>query len=73
MVAAVQTEPTFAVGSPSRLFESEYPIPSLDLDVLPDGRFVAVVMDEEKPDLEQIVVIPNFADELKAKMAEAGQ
>ena len=39
----------------------------------PDGRFVAVLEDEEEPEPEQIVVIPDFAEELKAKFREAGR
>ena len=75
MVAAVRTEPTFRAEPPTPLFKSEHPFGDAgDWDVMPDGqRFVAVLMDEEEPEPEQIVVIPNFADELKAKMAEAGQ
>ena len=34
---------------------------------------MTTLADAEVPEPEQIVVIPNFADELKAKMAEAGQ
>jgi len=70
MVAVVHLEPTFRAEPPSLLFETEYPIDSWD--VMPDGqRFVAVLRDEEKPEPEQIVVIPDFAEELKARFREA--
>ena len=44
-------------------------------DITPDGqRFVMVQEHEEAaPETRQIVYIPDFFDELKAKMAEAGQ
>ena len=73
----MRTEPTFRAEPPSPLFQSEHPFGDAETshwDVMPDGqRFVAVLMDEEEPEPEQIVVIPNFAEELKAKMAEVGQ
>jgi len=72
MVAAVQTQPTFRAEPPQLLFESEHPLGLWD--VMPDGqRFVAELEGEEQPELEQIVVIPDFAEELKAKFREAEQ
>ena len=53
------------------LFEPEGRI--IGYDIAPDGEHLVVVLDEEEPEPGLIVVIPNFADELKAKMAEAGQ
>ncbi len=43
-------------------------------DIAPDGqRVVVVLQDEERPDPEQIVVIPDFTGELRAKFLKAGQ
>jgi serine/threonine-protein kinase len=72
MVAAVRTEPTFRAEAPSSLFESQHPITSYNWDVTPDGqRFVAVLGDEEEPEPAQIVVISDFAAELKQKIGGA--
>ena len=38
-----------------------------------DGQRFVAVLDEAELEPLQIVVIPDFAEELKAKMAEAGQ
>ena len=75
MVAAIQTEPTFRSQPPRVLFETRFGGDELGTyDVSADGqRFVAVQGDKEEPEPLQIVVIPDFAEELKAKMAEAGQ
>ena len=75
MVAASQTEPTFRSQPPRVLFETRFGWDELGTyDVSADGqRFVAVQGDKEEPEPLQIVVIPGFAEELKAKMAEAGQ
>jgi Tol biopolymer transport system component len=70
MVSAVQTEPTFHSEPPRVLFDDEGQIRSYA--IAPDGtRFVAEWQDEEEP--EQIVVIPDFAEELRAKFREAGR
>ena len=72
MVAAVQTEPTFDAEPPRLLFEIGNPI--FEFDIAPDGqRFIAILNDAEKPDPDQIVVIPDFAEELRAKFREADQ
>ena len=74
MVVSVRTQRTFQPGSPRVLFEGNYlrnrvgPPP---YDITPDGqRFVMVQEPEEvSPETRQIIYIPDFADELKAKMA----
>jgi len=72
MVAAVQTERAFRSETPQMLFDHKGRI--WDLDITPDGqRFLAAWNVEEEPEPEQIVVIPDFAEELKAKFREAGQ
>ncbi len=78
MTVPVQTQPTFRPGSPRVLLEGRYlrrPLGPLAYDITPDGsRFLMVQEPEEAaPEAQQIVYIPDFFDELKAKMAEAGQ
>ena len=68
MVAKVQTEPTLRAEMPRALLEYEGSL----RDIAPDGkRFVGFVEEESEP--PQLVVIPDFAAELKAKFREAEQ
>ena len=69
---------TYQFGKPRALFEATWGHP--EYDVTPDGqRFLMIegppTRYEAREYLEQLelVVVPNFFDELKAKMAEAGQ
>ena len=78
VAVSVQTQPTFQPGSPRVLFEGRYYQDGLGppgYDIAQDGqRFVMVQEpDEAAPEARQIIYIPDFFDELKAKMAEAGQ
>jgi hypothetical protein len=69
MAVPVQTESTFRAGPPRLLFETEYPISYFDWDVTLDGqRFVAVLQDKEQTESNQIVVVPDFASELKQRV-----
>jgi hypothetical protein len=69
MVTAVRTEPTFRAEPPALLFESTLPIASYNWDIMLDGqRFVVVLSDEEEPEPEQIVIIPDFASELEQRV-----
>ena len=71
MVAAVTTEPTFSVTTPQAVFDFVW-LASWNYDVASDGqRIVAAWTGEEEP--ERIVVIPDFAAELKARMEAAVQ
>ena len=78
MVVPVRTQPTFQPGAPRILFEGRYYKDGLGppgYDIAPDGqRFVMVQEPKEAaPEARQIVYIPDFAEELKAKMAAAEQ
>ena len=78
MAVSVRTQPTFQAGSPRFLFEGRYGPKSMGppkYDITADGqRFVMVRKHEEAaPETRQITYIPDFFDELKAKMAEAVQ
>ena len=75
MAAPVRTQPTFQPGSPRVLFDGGYYWADLGpptYDITPDGqRFVMVQEPKEAaPETRQIIYVPDFADELKAKMAE---
>jgi serine/threonine-protein kinase len=65
MAVAVETDPTFRLGKPRRLFEAEY---YLDRDghpaygVSPDGKFVMVEDIQQKP--TQVRVVLNWFEEL---------
>ena len=77
MAVPIRTQ-TFQPGSPRVQFEGRYyqqRLGSPQYDITPDGqRFVMVQEPEEAaPEHRQITYIPDFFDELKAKMAEAGQ
>ena len=74
MAVPVRTQPTFQPGSPRVLFEDRYSRNQYgppDYDITPDGqRFVMIQEPEEAaPETRQIIYIPDFFDELKAKMA----
>jgi serine/threonine-protein kinase len=72
MVVPVKTEPDFSAGSPQLLFE--FPSPFLNFDVAPDGRRFAMLMPTRQTILPpQIVVIPDWLEEVKAKLRAATQ
>ena len=77
MSVLVRTQPTFQAGSPQLLFEGRYLDGRMgppEYDVAPDGqRFLMVQLHEEATVDRKLVYIPDSFDELKAKMAEAGQ
>ena len=66
MVVAVQTEPTFRTERPRELFR--VPIFEEDFrqyDVSPDGQRLLMIREtEEQPEPLQIVVVPDWPDEL---------
>ena len=77
-VATIKLSNNYQLAKPRALFEADWA--HHDYDVSPDGQ--GFLMIEGPPDrteareyLQQLelVVVPNFFDELKAKMAEAGQ
>ena len=78
MAVPVRTQPTFEAGAPQLLFEGRYWDQRLgppQYDITPDGeRFVMVQLpEEEKPVRRDLVYVPDFFDELEAKMREAEQ
>ena len=78
MAVPVRTQPTFQPGSPRLLFEGRYYrniYGPPTYDITPDGQRFVMVQEPEESATEhrQIIYIHDFFDELKAKMAEAGQ
>jgi Tol biopolymer transport system component len=80
MAAAVQTEPDFSFATPVQLFPGGYatfPDPFIfSYDVARDGRFL-MIQPEGKPNAAQsgasIVVVQNFAEELKRRVRPSGR
>jgi Tol biopolymer transport system component len=72
MAAAVQTRGGFQVGRPKPLFDDVFDVSiaynRANYDVAPDGRFVFVEKPPEAPAPRQIVLIPDFARELRQKL-----
>jgi hypothetical protein len=68
MAVAISTEPEFAPGKPTFLFEGGYELagenPVTQYDVTPDGRFVMIRTDESSGPT-QINVVLNWFEELK--------
>ncbi len=76
MAVPIRTQPTFQSGSPRVLFEGRYlggVLGSPTYDITPDGQRFVMVRGREEAAFEyrEITYIPDFFDELKAKMAEA--
>ena len=71
MVAAVETEPTFRTEPPRELFEGRFfggGFRAYDLSL--DGRrFLMIEEAEERPERLQIVVIPNWLEEVERILA----
>ena len=67
MVVPVRTKPGFVADRPRPVFEAtELSV----FDVSPDGqRFLAVQQTEKAAAPSQIVVVPGFSDELRARLA----
>jgi serine/threonine-protein kinase len=65
MAVAVRTAPTFTSGTPQALFEWTFG----DWDVSPDGqRFVTIQRPRRPQAPPQLVVVPDFLDELRARL-----
>jgi len=78
MVVAVTTAPQFRAGAPRSLWEGNYShgsgascgmpgVASSNYDVTPDGERFLMVRDDSAPFSTQIVVVLNWAEEVKAK------
>ena len=71
MVVSVRTEQGLALGKPRALFERVSPIPDdpvwgVDYDVSTDGRrFIMIDDSEDVPPTTQLILVQNFAEELK--------
>ena len=66
MAVTVRTAPTFTAGTPQPLFEWTFDAP---FGVSPDGqRFVTIDRPRSPPAPPQLVVIPDFLDELRARL-----
>jgi serine/threonine-protein kinase len=80
MVANVTLTPSFAAGTPHKLFDA---IPQLYpsawvpyYDVTPDDRrfiMARLISTGQKPGAAQLVMVENFRDEVRRKLAAAGQ
>ncbi len=69
MAVTVRTAPTFTSGTPQALFEWSF---DARFDVSPDGqRFVTIQRPRKPPAPPQLVVIPDFLDELRARLRPA--
>ena len=68
--ARVQTEPTLVVGRPSKLFDVRFAIARdrIPYDVFPDGKRFIVVKDAGQDARLRLAYVPDFFDELKAKL-----
>jgi hypothetical protein len=72
MGSAVSAEPDLKVGYPATLFELDVWGPGNEAayDVTPDGqRFIAIRPEAREAAPLEIVVIPDFVEEMKARLA----
>jgi len=76
MVVSVTTSPEFRASAPRQLWEGDYSegsgascgmpgVSSSNYDVTPDGQHFLMVRDDDRVGAKQIVVILNWAEELK--------
>jgi Tol biopolymer transport system component len=77
VAVAVETRGGIRLGRPRPLFDDVFgldlPYVRANYDVAADGRFVFVEKSPEDPAPRQIVLIPDFARELKEKLRAAGR
>jgi hypothetical protein len=74
MVGAVSPGPEFRVGSPTVLFEADVwkvgGSAATAYDVAPDGQRVIAILPETRETAPlEIAVIPDFVEEMKARLA----
>jgi dipeptidyl aminopeptidase/acylaminoacyl peptidase len=73
MAAAITLQPEFSAGKPAMLFEGPWlptPLSLPNYDVSPDGkRFLMLKAADEDQGVRQIVVVQNWFEELKRRMA----
>ena len=77
MAVEVETEPSFRLSKPKMLFEGRYEgdgwLGYANYDVTPDGQRFLMIRKEEEPAPTRIRVVPNWAEELKAKVPSGGR
>ena len=77
MAVDITTQPGFSAGKPRMLFQGNYlPTPDTfpNYDVSPDGqRFLMIKHEEQSNSLNQIVLVQNWFEELKQKVAAGGK
>jgi hypothetical protein len=77
MSVAVETRGGIRLGRPRPLFDDAFRTGTLynraNYDVAPDGRFIFVEEPPSAPGPRQLVLIPDFARELKDKFRRAGR
>ncbi len=82
MVVAVSTFPEFRASTPKTLWEGDYSdgsaascgmpgVSSSNYDVTADGQHFLMVRDDYRAGVKQIVVVLNWAEELKNKSRSA--
>ena len=73
MATAITLQPEFSAGKPAMLFEGPWlptPVSMPNYDVSPDGkRFLMLKAADEDQGVRQIVVVQNWFEELKRRMA----
>jgi serine/threonine-protein kinase len=72
MAVSVRTSPTFTATRPNAVFSGRYrqsgPFNPAAFAVTPDGQRFLMVLDREHPPDPQLVFVPNWFDELRAKV-----
>ena len=73
MAVQIATQPTFAAGRPTALFEGEYlaspfPATGVTYDVTPDGQRFLMIKDAQTAAATRINVIVNWFEELKRRV-----
>jgi eukaryotic-like serine/threonine-protein kinase len=73
MVVQITTQPTFAAGRPTMLFEGDYlaspfPATGVTYDVTPDGQRFLMIKDAPTEQATQINVVVNWFEELKRRI-----
>ncbi len=68
MAVEVKTGPALVVGKPRLLFEGDFLVSHHDYGLLPDGRHFIMIQPVGPKPPEELHVVVNWADELKAKV-----
>ena len=68
MAVSITTEPTLNASKPRQTLDRDQLRAVGWVDVLPDGRFIAIQKGEDEDDIKQVNVVFNWFEELKAKV-----